>query len=189
MKFTKFPAARVFGVAGNRGSARLFRNVVPTQQKTYGTLSPQLQSLQPCFTSCNTSLALIAKSQLLSDTVQQRTLNLQQPQIRTVTKFSLKKGKRKTVKAVIRRFFRLSWGGWIRTRAGRFRHLWRKSEYQKYRYRQHIFCNATQCTLLDKMVTKYWKRRRYYVDDPYEPYHTREEFPYTRKKPLPPPPR
>lgn len=79
-------------------------------------------------------------------------------------------------------------GGWIRTRAGRFRHLWRKSEAQKYRYRQHIFCNATQCTLLDKMVTKYWKRRRYYVDDPYEPYHTREEFPYTRKKPLPPPP-
>jgi Ribosomal protein L35. len=84
------------------------------------------------------------------------------------------------------RFYR---GGWIRTRAGRFRHLWRKSEYQKYRYRQHVFCNATQCTLLDKMTTKYWKRRRYYVDDPYEPYHTREEFPVTRKKPLPAPPR
>jgi large subunit ribosomal protein L35 len=39
------------------------------------------------------------------------------------------------------------------------------------------------------MVTKYWKRRRYYVDDPYEPYHTREEYSCTRKKPLPPPPR
>ncbi|OWR42659.1 50S ribosomal protein L35 [Danaus plexippus plexippus] len=33
------------------------------------------------------------------------------------------------------------------------------------------------------MVTRYWKKPRYYVDDPYAPYHTREEFPVTRRKP------
>ncbi|XP_059050517.1 large ribosomal subunit protein bL35m [Achroia grisella] len=103
---------------------------------------------------------------------------------RSVTKFSLKKGKRKTVKAVIHRFFRLHWGGWIRTKAGRKKRLWKKSSAQKRRLRQHVLCNATQNTLLDKMVTKFWKRPKYYVDDPYTPYHSREEYAFTRKKPL-----
>ncbi|KAG8227883.1 hypothetical protein J437_LFUL007193 [Ladona fulva] len=105
------------------------------------------------------------------------------PSVRNVTKFSLKKGKRKTVKAVIRRFFRLDWGIWIRTKAGRGKHLWRKTPQRKRRLRQHVFCNATQSTLLDKMVTRYWKTPRHYVDDPYEPYHRREEFAITRTKP------
>ncbi|XP_026754123.1 39S ribosomal protein L35, mitochondrial [Galleria mellonella] len=104
--------------------------------------------------------------------------------IRTVTKFSLKKGKRKTVKAVTRRFFRLHWGGWIRPKVGRKKRLWKKSSAQKRRLRQHVLCNSTQSTLLDKMVTKFWKRPKYYVDDPYSPYHTREEFYITRRKPI-----
>lgn len=103
---------------------------------------------------------------------------------RTVTKFSLNKGKRKTVKAAIRRFFRLHWGGWIRPKVGRHKKMWKKSSAQKRRLRQHVFCNATQNTMLDKMVTKFWKRPKYYVEDPYAPYHTREEFSYTRKKPV-----
>lgn len=103
--------------------------------------------------------------------------------VRTVTKFSLKKGKRKTVKAVVKRFFRLHWGGWIRTKVGRKKRLWKKSPPQKRRLRQHVFCNATQSKLLDKMVTKFWKKPKYYVDDPYAPYHTREEHPVTRKNP------
>ncbi|KDR13530.1 39S ribosomal protein L35, mitochondrial [Zootermopsis nevadensis] len=179
--------ARTACIAGKKISVNIPPNVVTSHQKTYITLNSQFQSLQPSIANCNISFAPVTSSQLLS-AVQPRLLNLLQPQIRTVTKFSIRKGKRKTVKAAVKRFFRLSWGGWIRTRAGRFKHLWRKSAYQKYRYKQHVFCNATQCTLLDKMVTKYWKRRRYYVDDPYEPYHTREEYPITRKKPLPPPP-
>jgi large subunit ribosomal protein L35 len=181
--------ARTVGVSGKRVTAVLSPNVATSEQKTYVTLCPQFRSLQQYSVNYSTLFSEIARSQLLSAVVQQNIPKILQPQIRTVTKFSLKKGKRKTVKTVIKRFFRLAWGGWIRTRAGRFRHLWRKSPYQKYRYRQHVFCNATQCTLLDKMVTKYWKRRRYYVDDPYEPYHTREEFPVTRKKPLPATPR
>ncbi|GAB1860088.1 Large ribosomal subunit protein bL35m [Camponotus japonicus] len=104
--------------------------------------------------------------------------------IRTLTKFSLRKGKRQTVKTVLKRFYRLNWGIWIRTKAGRRKHLWKKSYARKKRLQQHVFCNATQSTLLDKMVGKYWKRRHYYVDDPYEPYHNREEFYLTRKRPL-----
>uniref|UniRef100_A0A8W7Q1D9 50S ribosomal protein L35 n=1 Tax=Anopheles coluzzii TaxID=1518534 RepID=A0A8W7Q1D9_ANOCL len=109
---------------------------------------------------------------------------LQTQPIRTVIKFSLRKGKRKTVKAVIKRFKRLDWGGWIRTLSGRHKKMWRKKANRKRRLRQHVLVNATQSTLLDKMVTKYWKRPRYYIDDPYTPYHTREEFVYTRRKPL-----
>lgn len=76
-------------------------------------------------------------------------------------------------------------GIWIRTFAGRHRSLWKKSQRRRYRLRQHVFCNATQSTMLDKMVTSYWKRPHYYVDDPYNPYHNREEFPFTRTKPRP----
>uniref|UniRef100_A0A182Q683 50S ribosomal protein L35 n=1 Tax=Anopheles farauti TaxID=69004 RepID=A0A182Q683_9DIPT len=103
---------------------------------------------------------------------------------RTVIKFSLRKGKRKTVKAVVKRFKRLDWGGWIRTISGRTKKLWRKRANRKRRLRQHVLVNATQATLLDKMVTKYWKRPRHYINDPYAPYHSREEFVYTRRKPL-----
>ncbi|XP_063238047.1 large ribosomal subunit protein bL35m [Bacillus rossius redtenbacheri] len=108
-----------------------------------------------------------------------------QSQSRTVTKFSRQKGKRRSVRAVVQRFYRLHWGGWIRTRAGRHRFLWKKKDSLKRRHRQHVFCNATQSRLLDKMVTKFWRKPRFYVDDPYEPYHTREEYYVTRKKPLP----
>lgn len=108
-----------------------------------------------------------------------------QETIRTVTKYSWGKGKRKSVKAVLRRFYHLNWGGWIRTICGRNKKLWKKSAKQKRRIRQHVFCNATQSTLLNKMVGKYWTKPRYYVDDPYEPYHTREEFALSAKKPRP----
>lgn len=107
------------------------------------------------------------------------------PQVRTVIKFSLRKGKRKSNKAVLKRFFRLHWGGWIRTKAGRHKRLWRKSGKNRLRLKQHVFCTTTQSYLLDKMVTKYWRTPKYYVDDPYTPYHSREEFPLTQRKPKP----
>lgn len=105
-------------------------------------------------------------------------------QVRTVIKFSMVKGKRKSVKAVLKRFKRLHSGIWIRTRTARFKRLWKKSQGSRYRKRQHVFCNATQSTLLDKMVTSYWRKPRHYINDPYEPYHTREHFMRTRKKPV-----
>ncbi|XP_044267371.1 39S ribosomal protein L35, mitochondrial [Tribolium madens] len=102
---------------------------------------------------------------------------------RNLIKFSLNKGRRKSVKAVRRRFYRLHWGAWIRTMCGRHKKLWKKSGANKRRLRQHVMCNATQSYLLDKMAGRYWTKRRYYVDDPYEPYHTREEFPLSAQKP------
>lgn len=109
---------------------------------------------------------------------------LQHQQTRNLTKFSLQKGKRKAVRAVLKRFKRLDWGGWIRTRCGRHKKLWRKSPALKKRLREHVLVNATQSWLLDKMVTKYWRRPKYYINDPYTPYHKRETFFTTRKTPM-----
>lgn len=101
---------------------------------------------------------------------------------RGVTKFSLVKGKRKSVKAVIKRFKRLHWGAWIRTHSGRHKKLFKKSPALRRRLRQHIFTNATQSWLLDKMVTNFWRRPKHYIDDPYLPYHTRDEYFATKGK-------
>jgi large subunit ribosomal protein L35 len=103
---------------------------------------------------------------------------------RNVIKFSMKNGKRKTVKAVIKRFMRLDWGEWIRTKSGRHKKMWRKSGNNKRRLRQHVFVNSTQAHMLDKMVTNFWKRPKNYVDDIYTPYQTREECRETRRKPF-----
>ncbi|KAH8365048.1 hypothetical protein KR200_003482, partial [Drosophila serrata] len=104
------------------------------------------------------------------------------PTSRNVTKFSLIKGKRKTVKAVLKRFKRLEWGAWIRTHSGRQKKLFKKSGALRRRLKQHVFTNATQSWLLDKMVTSYWRRPKHYINDPYRPYHSRDEYFATQSK-------
>nr|CAG4642933.1 EOG090X0J5E [Evadne anonyx] len=104
-------------------------------------------------------------------------------QTRSVTKWSLKKGKRKSAKSVTERFFRLEWGAWIRPMVGCHKRHWSKTAKRKIRGARHVFCNSTQSTLLDKMVTKYWRKPHHYVDDIYRPYHHREEFVKTAVKP------
>ncbi|XP_031616748.1 39S ribosomal protein L35, mitochondrial [Contarinia nasturtii] len=106
--------------------------------------------------------------------------------VRTVCKHSIHKDKRKTVKAVIKRFYRLHWGGWIRTRCGRHKKMHKKKSNRKHRLRQHVLVNKTQAHLLDKMVTNFWKRPKYYIDDLYEPYHERTYY-YAARKPMPKP--
>ncbi|EDV54205.1 39S ribosomal protein L35, mitochondrial [Drosophila erecta] len=101
---------------------------------------------------------------------------------RNVTKFSLVKGKRKTVKAVLKRFKRLDWGAWIRTHSGRQKKLFKKSAALRRRLKQHVFTNATQSWLLDKMVTNYWRRPKHFINDPYKPYHSRNEYYATQSK-------
>nr|XP_031297176.1 39S ribosomal protein L35, mitochondrial isoform X1 [Camelus dromedarius]XP_045375483.1 39S ribosomal protein L35, mitochondrial [Camelus bactrianus] len=93
--------------------------------------------------------------------------------VRTVTYFSSRKGKRKTVKAVIYRFLRLHSGLWLRRKAGYKKKLWKKTVARKRRLREFVFCNKTQSKLLDKMTTSFWKRRNWYADDPYRKYHDR----------------
>jgi large subunit ribosomal protein L35 len=129
----------------------------------------------------------VPNQSLIKPNISALALNAVKPnvtQVRTVIKFSLGKGKRKSVKCVLKRFKRLHFGIWIRTRSARFKRLWKKTQSRRYRKRQHVFCNATQSTLLDKMVTSYWRRPRHYINDPYEPYYTRENYWATRKKPI-----
>ncbi|XP_041337547.1 39S ribosomal protein L35, mitochondrial [Pyrgilauda ruficollis] len=97
---------------------------------------------------------------------------LQQP-ARSLTYCSLRKGKRKSVKAVVKRFLRLHNGLWVRRKSGYKKKLWKKSAAQKKRLRELVLCTRTQCKLLDKMTTSFWKRRNWYVDDPFQKYHDR----------------
>ncbi|KAM6912261.1 large ribosomal subunit protein bL35m [Xenentodon cancila] len=96
----------------------------------------------------------------------------QQPS-RSLTYYSVKKGKRKSVKAVTHRFMRLHCGLWIRRKAGYKKKLWKKMPARRKRLREIVFCNKTQSRLLDKMTTSFWKRRNWYVNDPYLRYHDR----------------
>lgn len=105
--------------------------------------------------------------------------------VRTVVKYSIRKGKPKTVRAVTQRFFRLPWGIYIRARAGRHKRKWAKPDWINERGKYHVFCNKQQSRMLDKMTCQYWKKRRYYVDDPYEPYMQRTGIDYTPPKFLP----
>ncbi|KFM71206.1 39S ribosomal protein L35, mitochondrial, partial [Stegodyphus mimosarum] len=73
---------------------------------------------------------------------------------RSVTKFSLKTGKMKSVRAVLARFYRLENGLWIRRRAGSHKHLWRRNYQSRYEKVQHVVCTKTQCIMFDKMVSK-----------------------------------
>ncbi|KAL4694149.1 hypothetical protein H8959_013414 [Pygathrix nigripes] len=57
--------------------------------------------------------------------------------------------------------------------AGYKKKLWKKTPARKKRLREFVFCNKTQSKLLDKMTTSFWKRRNWYVDDPYQKYHDR----------------
>uniref|UniRef100_A0AAY5K332 Large ribosomal subunit protein bL35m n=1 Tax=Esox lucius TaxID=8010 RepID=A0AAY5K332_ESOLU len=97
---------------------------------------------------------------------------VQQPS-RNLTYISLKKGKRKSVRSVVKRFMRLHCGLWIRRKAGYKKKLWKKMPARKKRLREHVFCNRTQSKLLDKMTSKFWKRRNWFVNDPYKKYHDR----------------
>ncbi|XP_078455716.1 large ribosomal subunit protein bL35m [Lampetra planeri] len=104
------------------------------------------------------------------------TGTLGQPPRRSLIYFSKGRGKRKTVKAVVKRFLRLDCGLWLRRQAGCKKRLWKKRKPRIRRLRQHVLCNKWQSKLLDKMVTDYWKRRKWYEDDPYQLYHERTNF-------------
>merc|ERR1712018_883113 len=59
---------------------------------------------------------------------------------RPITQMSLWTGKRRTCNAVIKRFKRLDWGGWIHTRPGRYKKVWKKHSLGEVEHlRQHIF--------------------------------------------------
>ncbi|XP_019844483.2 39S ribosomal protein L35, mitochondrial [Bactrocera dorsalis] len=143
-------------------------------------------SYQICNQWANTNSTLLSKLPCIVSTDLLKAIvpaySATQQQTRSLTKFSLNKGKRKSVKAVLKRFKRLDWGIWVRTHTGRNKKLFKKSPELRRRLRQHIFTNSTQSYMLDKMVTSFWRRPKYYIDDPYTPYHKRDEFFATKSK-------
>lgn len=102
---------------------------------------------------------------------------------RTRIIYGLRDGEPETVQDAIDRFYRLENGLWIRPRAGRHKKLWKKSHRRIRRLKQHVFCNSTQCRLLDRMVNIEYKTPKYYVDDPYAPYRRKSNLPDYRYRP------
>ncbi|XP_063315903.1 large ribosomal subunit protein bL35m [Pelobates fuscus] len=141
-------------------------SVVPRSTRAY--CMSAMTKPSPVFgnlTSTNYSSILQRVTPLLPSILQQPT--------RSLTYFGVRSGKRKSVKAVPKRFMRLHCGLWIRKKAGYKKKLWKKMAARKKRLREVVFCNKTQSKLLDKMTTSFWKRRNWYSDDPYQKYHDR----------------
>ncbi|XP_043841646.1 39S ribosomal protein L35, mitochondrial [Dromiciops gliroides] len=146
----------------SRLSGRPFSHIqAPRVSPAAAKLVPPVRSL-----ACGHPSALLNSVTPLLSTVLQ-------PPVRTLTYCSLRKGKRKSVKAVLFRFLRLHCGLWVRKKSGYKKRLWKKKPARRKRLREQVFCNKTQSKLLDKMTTSFWKRRNWYVDDPFQKYHDR----------------
>ncbi|KAK2163067.1 hypothetical protein LSH36_86g03002 [Paralvinella palmiformis] len=107
-----------------------------------------------------------------------QTTSPNQAQVRTRILFSRRTGGSRTVTAVVRRFFRLHNGMWIRTQAGRHKKLWKKKGTRVARLQQHVFCTQRQCWVLDQMVNRYYKTPKFYANDPYAAYHSKKNLPF-----------
>jgi len=90
--------------------------------------------------------------------------------------YNFQEGKRESDPDALGRFYRLGWGGWIRTKAGRRKKLWRKPWDCRWWQRQHLLVDDRTAMNLERMITPEYKKRRFIVDDPYEPYHKRHDF-------------
>ncbi|XP_032090641.1 39S ribosomal protein L35, mitochondrial [Thamnophis elegans] len=170
------------------GVLRSFCSLVPSVYSGSCTVTPiyRLSSFHISQSQISTSsikkpfLSLASPSSGLSFSITNRVApllqNILHQQVRTVISFSLRKGKRKTVKPVIKRFLRLHCGLWLRRRAGYKKKVWKKKANRMKRLREHVFCNKAQSKMLDKMTTSFWKRRTWYANDPYQKYHDRTNF-------------
>ncbi|KPP58156.1 hypothetical protein Z043_124040 [Scleropages formosus] len=137
------------------------------------TTAPGLQRLTAARPVLWTNVDTVTRQQGILHSVMRSCPGLLPQPVRSLTYYSLKKGKRKTVKSVVRRFLRLHCGLWLRRKAGYKKKLWKKKSVRKKRLREHVFCNGTQSKLLDKMTTSFWKRRNWFLNDPYQKYHQR----------------
>ncbi|KAF2365005.1 hypothetical protein FHG87_004236 [Trinorchestia longiramus] len=102
---------------------------------------------------------------------------------RTIIKYDLETGERHSHPGIYKRFTRLHWGVWIRPQQFQHKKLWARRN--KFQAKQFMFLSKEHCETFDKMVTTYYRTRRYYPDDPLRPYHQRENFGPTRRKPGP----
>ncbi|GMT31793.1 hypothetical protein PFISCL1PPCAC_23090, partial [Pristionchus fissidentatus] len=88
-------------------------------------------------------------------------------------RFSPKDGRKRPAQDVLDRFKRLNNGMWIRSHPGKNKIRYAKDDNFQTTSLYYETCTKEQCWMLDKMMTKYWLRPRYYENDPYAPYHTR----------------
>ncbi|OWA49879.1 hypothetical protein BV898_14415 [Hypsibius exemplaris] len=95
---------------------------------------------------------------------------------RNFTKMRMSDGKKVSDPFVLQRFYRLAWGGWIKRIAGCNKRVWQKSRRERRRREQHVFVSGHFCKMFDHMVTRDYRREKYYVDDIYEPYHRRNNL-------------
>ncbi|KRX70222.1 DNA damage-binding protein 1 [Trichinella sp. T6] len=80
-------------------------------------------------------------------------------------RFSPEDGRKVPCTDVLNRFKRLNTGMWIRR--------YMKDEPWLTNSLAHKTCTPLECQILEKMVSRFWQRPKYYVDDPYEPYNQR----------------
>jgi hypothetical protein len=90
--------------------------------------------------------------------------------------YNFDQGLRETDPDAVRRFYRLHWGGWIRTKGGRRTKLWYKPGEDHWWMRQHIFLSDDQALAMERMITPEYKKERHFVDDIYKAYHKRHYF-------------
>uniref|UniRef100_A0A8C5WPU0 Large ribosomal subunit protein bL35m n=1 Tax=Laticauda laticaudata TaxID=8630 RepID=A0A8C5WPU0_LATLA len=156
-----FAAARRFS-----GVLRSFCSLVPSVYSGSCTVTPIYRLSSFHISQRQTSISYIQKPfQSLGSTssglcfsitnrVAPLLQNILQQQVRTVISYSLRKGKRKTVKSVIKRFLRLHCGLWLRRRAGYKKKVWKKSAKRMKRLREHVFCNKTQIDYRGQVIFK-----------------------------------
>lgn len=53
--------------------------------------------------------------------------------------------------------------------------MWRKTANKMWWSKQHILCNETQSEMLEKMFEQKYRKKTFFVDDPYEIYEEREK--------------
>lgn len=84
-------------------------------------------------------------------------------------------GRRHNDVRALDRFYRLNWGGWIRARGGRGTKSWQKQSHQMWWTKQHILCNRHQSEQLEQMFEQKYRKKTFFVDDPYEIYEERSD--------------
>jgi len=85
-------------------------------------------------------------------------------------------GRKRPCRDVLDRFKRLNNGLWIRGVAGRQTQRYAMTKVQAEKTLQHVMCSDIEGQVLDKLMTPFWLRPKYYLNDPYKPYHTRRNL-------------
>ncbi len=136
-----FSLAFRFGRARTLTSSSLFRSIISRQSAHF----------YACIRQKNTCILNNAHLKFCSGVNHLLNFSSVIP-TRTITYYSRRKGKRKTVKAVIRRFRRTGSGKWKRWQAGKNHFNSKKTSKRRSRLRRYVICNKQQTKMLNKMV-------------------------------------